>query len=304
VIQSIRIENFQAHKSLRVKLDPSITTIVGPSDTGKSAVVRALSWVAFNSPSGASFIRDGSDSCTVGVIVDNKIIKRKRGKTANYYELIVDKGKKKRLESLRGDVPDDVKSALKLEKINFQYQHDSPMWLSESAGQVAKNLNEIVDLDLIDRVLTSINKSTRTVAAEMSVCEGRLLEAGQRVKSLEWINDAIKDYSKIESTQKQIDEVRTKHTQLQALVDSVSSARDKVRKLSQIVEPFRAHLESIGNVKTEIEETNNRIVLTASILDQIKSETDRSHKLLVRINDIQTELSKVKECPLCRSPIK
>lgn len=54
----LRIQNFQAHKDTTIEFD-RITTIVGPSDIGKSAVLRALKWVAKNEPNGTSFVRDG-----------------------------------------------------------------------------------------------------------------------------------------------------------------------------------------------------------------------------------------------------
>lgn len=54
----LRIQNFQAHKDTTIEFD-CITTIVGPSDIGKSAVLRALKWVAKNEPKGTSFVRDG-----------------------------------------------------------------------------------------------------------------------------------------------------------------------------------------------------------------------------------------------------
>lgn len=54
----LRIQNFQAHKDTTIEFD-RIATIVGPSDIGKSAVLRALKWVAKNEPKGISFVRDG-----------------------------------------------------------------------------------------------------------------------------------------------------------------------------------------------------------------------------------------------------
>jgi AAA15 family ATPase/GTPase len=40
-MKKLRIKNFQIHKDLEIEFGP-ITTIVGPSDIGKSAVLRAL----------------------------------------------------------------------------------------------------------------------------------------------------------------------------------------------------------------------------------------------------------------------
>lgn len=55
----LRIQNFQAHKDTTIEFDRITTIVGGPSDTGKSAVLRALKWVVKNEPKGTSFIRDG-----------------------------------------------------------------------------------------------------------------------------------------------------------------------------------------------------------------------------------------------------
>jgi exonuclease SbcC len=86
VIDKVTIQNFQAHERLVVNLDPHITTITGPSDTGKSSIIRALRWVALNKPRGDSFIRHGAKWARVKVTVDGEVVQRRRG-SKNLYKI-------------------------------------------------------------------------------------------------------------------------------------------------------------------------------------------------------------------------
>ena len=57
MIESISINNFQSHKATRLKLAPTVNTLQGNSDCGKSAVMRAINWLLFN-PAGDYFVSD------------------------------------------------------------------------------------------------------------------------------------------------------------------------------------------------------------------------------------------------------
>ena len=74
MLEKLRIINFQKHEDLTVSFDDRITTIVGPSDVGKSAVLRALRWVLTNQPDGSGFIREGEKNASVVLRVDGRTI--------------------------------------------------------------------------------------------------------------------------------------------------------------------------------------------------------------------------------------
>ena len=61
-----------------------MTSIVGASDVGKSAIIRALGWVLTNKPSGDAFIREGSKEVSAILDIDDKKILRARGKQNHY----------------------------------------------------------------------------------------------------------------------------------------------------------------------------------------------------------------------------
>ena len=61
-ITKISLENFQSH--VKTTVEPAaggcLSVITGPSDSGKTAIIRALKWLFFNAPAGTDFIRAGA----------------------------------------------------------------------------------------------------------------------------------------------------------------------------------------------------------------------------------------------------
>ena len=87
-IVSVEIENFQAHENLTVNFS-NYTGITGPSNKGKTAIVRAINWCLYNNPSGSDFITKGKTKCRVTVTFsDGLVITRTKGSSVNSYDII------------------------------------------------------------------------------------------------------------------------------------------------------------------------------------------------------------------------
>jgi len=55
MIKGMVLENYESHKRSEVVFDPGFNVIVGPSDSGKSALLRALYWVLEGKVAGDGF---------------------------------------------------------------------------------------------------------------------------------------------------------------------------------------------------------------------------------------------------------
>ena len=86
-LKRVVIENFQCHK--KTVIEPSLeglTVITGPTDHGKSAIVRAMKWLLYNRPLGTDFIRHGQTECKVTFeFADGTIVQRRRTTSLNQY---------------------------------------------------------------------------------------------------------------------------------------------------------------------------------------------------------------------------
>ena len=76
-IVKIEIHNFQSHADTVVEFDRKFNVIVGESHQGKSAILRAIRWVAEGKPSGKGIIRIGQTEAYVELTLKNSTIIRK-----------------------------------------------------------------------------------------------------------------------------------------------------------------------------------------------------------------------------------
>lgn len=224
----LTLKGFQCHKRLIVEFSPGVTTLVGPSDSGKSAVLRGLRWVCFNQPDGTSFIRHGDKTAKVTLEFDDRTITRRRGKAVNSYAL----DGKDYVSFGRGKVPDDIARLLDVSPLSFQSQHTPAYWLALSAAEVSRELNAVVNLDLIDRALASAAAQTRTAQSTLTVCEQRLKDAKGRLGNLGWVRKARKEWDTLEGLRMDAEQARNRASLGTRLLNSVGQAVQKADRLS------------------------------------------------------------------------
>lgn len=161
-------------------LGKPISTLVGPTDAGKSAIIRALRWLCLNTDYDKSFIRRGAKAVSVTIIVGKHRITRRRGKRDNAYYL----DGKKYVAMGQGKVPEAISKILRTSPDHFAEQFDPPYWFLKSPGQVSKELNAVVDLSLIDEVQSIAAAKVRKANASVELSKERLLEARAEKKRL------------------------------------------------------------------------------------------------------------------------
>lgn len=220
MLTKLTVWNFQSHKKRIIDLDPKITTIIGPTDAGKSAVVRILKWICTNKPAGVSFIRDGAKQARGDLVVDGHTISRRRSKKGNIYRLDGHIYK-----AFGNDVPNDITKLLNLSSLNFQGQHDKVFWFSSTAGQVGKELNSIVNLDIIDRVTANVTKKVRESKTKVKLVAERLAEAKKEKQSLKWIVEANRKYQALEKAREAAEAASCRVADLSSLLSRVIEAR-------------------------------------------------------------------------------
>ena len=188
MLEKISIKNFQSHKATNLELSPTVNTLQGNSDCGKSAVMRALCWLLFN-PAGDYFVSDWakkgktiSAPCEVSVVANGHTITRRRDKDFNGYILDGEV-----FEATRNSVPPSVLDALGLGDVNVQKQLDPPFLLSLSAGDVSRLINSLVNLTRIDKWTVAVNGRGRKFQQEAEAAQARKEKAQAEVNSFEYL---------------------------------------------------------------------------------------------------------------------
>ncbi|MDO5716697.1 MAG: AAA family ATPase [Tissierellia bacterium] len=206
-IQSIELHNFQSHENTFLEFHPGVNVIVGASDVGKSAIIRALKWVFFNEPRGDFFMRHGTNSVSVKITYsDGTTICRKREKNFNGYE-ITRNGETEKYQGFGIDVPQEVKDITGVEKfalaeddqftVNFQSQLEGTFLLSETASKKAKAIGAISGVNIID-------EATRKAIRLQDGAKSRKKDLETEKETLE---KRLLDFSKVDEDRKRLNEL-------------------------------------------------------------------------------------------------
>lgn len=220
MIRNLQIKNFQSHKDTELDFDPGVNVVIGSSDSGKSSIIRSLNWLVFNRPSGDSFRRYGSDSTQVWL---NGSIARIKSDKTNSYKLDDDDFK-----AFGQGIPEEVQQALNLSEINFQFQHDPPFLLSKSPGEIAKYLNQIVNLEKIDSSLLNANRRIKSINTDIDYKKAEIKKLEEEVDEYDWITDAEPLLDELENIEKDIAGDEVNKEELTELIARVDSCQDKI----------------------------------------------------------------------------
>jgi len=297
MIKSLEIKNVQSHKNSRLEFSPGINALVGTSNNGKSAVLRALIWAITNRPLGTEILLSNwaydskgkqNEEMSVTVEKENSTLTRRKTKTENEY-VINDEV----LEAIKTDVPEDVKNFFALTETNIQRQQDAPFLLSLSSGKIAEYFNRIVRLDIIDRVLTNAETTRRKM-------KNRFESAEEDEKKLE---SELEKYNWLESVEKLIEKYKVVNGKFEEVYERREILQESVEQFEEIDKKkfpdFKSEKEIIKNIEkleTESDLLDEQIESLSESISKFKNLSKKSNidfskekKLIKAIEEINLD---------------
>lgn len=336
-MRALKVQNFQRHSSFTIKFSPYVNSVVGESDSGKSALFRAIRWLTFNKPAGSAFVQWHKKFTRVALKIAEHTVGREKGKR-NLYVLDGEK-----LASFKTSPPQEVTDVLNLHEICFQSQHDPPFWFNESPGEVSRQLNAIVGLDIIDKTSSYLSSVSRKSKIEKEIVEERLKSAQEEKKAYSFVKRMSRDFDKVnalhkkkrrllsqmkdvESSIKRVEEIKSELSRLKPVVqsmDKVAGKGAKVLRLFRRVKTLSFCVHSIEEIKRTLEiDVPDVSSLTSLFHDwqDIKFQYQSLSNLISNIKNAKDELCDAtqsaqkakdllqkkigKNCPLCGGQIK
>lgn len=267
-LYSLSIENFQSHEKTRMQLHPRINALVGDSDCGKSAVMRAILWCITNSPQGLAHVSNWAKNkkgdikgrCLVQVDAQGGVVTRIREPEYNGYHLdpvddISPVECSRDFEALRTDVPAEIAEALNIGPVNIQRQLDPPFLISATPGEAARYINGLVDLQVIDEALSIVNGMNRDTASELKFAIAEQEKRQAELDALAWVD------------------------RLQALAERAQSLEKELGDKKGRVELLRddlGRLEASGKLAAVLEADLMEIADRLDQVDRISGKLDRA----------------------------
>lgn len=173
----LEIQNFQSHVDTVIDFSADFNVIIGPSDTGKSAIIRALRKLVRDDPSGKGFLHNGKSECIIKLTVEKNgslfDIIRKITPSKNLYYI-----GENEFGGFGREIPEEVQGVLEMTLIelengskidlHFVDQFDAPFMVSRgAAGERSKLFGYIGGLHVLDRAITQVNSDIRRGNTEL-----------------------------------------------------------------------------------------------------------------------------------------
>lgn len=267
----LRLKNVQSIKSAVIPVG-RLTVVVGASNVGKSAIVRAVALLARNGSS-SGLVRKGADSLAVTAVFEGETaIQVRRGARLSQYRLLVD-GQAEVYSKCGQSVPADVTkfwalASTDLGELSFAGQHDPPFLLKEPASGVARQIGALTNAHVLSDAVRETNR--------------RRLEQSQQVRSFEReaaeCREQLTAVAALVERRSRLAECREAVSQAEAQ----TSARDAIRAVLGRSEQLRseiADLEAVSGPSRELEKLVSEAQTAAERVQRVRAAVARAEAL-------------------------
>jgi len=296
MISKLTILGFQSHRKSVLDFLPGVNVLVGESDTGKTAVIRALRWLTWNRPQGTKDTRSHwAKKTIVSAVMNGQSIKLiRRGNVIYKVNDLL------QLKALRGSVPAEVQKALNMNGINLQQQLDAPFLLSSSPGEVAQHFNHIAHLDVIDRAIQRVRSWIRQLKHETKSLR----------EQIRGLKGELEKYDGLDGLEKQLVEIEAMENQHVELVESVEGLEktiNKINSLEQILTQYqhfgkvKEKLEELEEVNVQLLEQQTKIEPLQSLIESIEGKSTILKLKTADLEEMHERFDREfpEQCPLC-----
>jgi len=293
MIKKIKLLNFRSHSKTEFELSNGVNIICGDNDLGKSSVLRGLNWLAFNKPSGDSFIKHGKKTCAVEITFDDiSILRKKIKKGNNTYTILKDGNEINKFSAVGKSVPEEITQRIKIDEVNIQNQHDSAFLLSENSSYISKYLNNIVGLDLIDISLKNASSEVRRLNTDIKNKEGKLKEYEEDKKQYDSLEQQEELYNSLKENDSKYKDICEDEQELCECIDSIQELY-KLKESFIDIQNSKELFKGTEEKYTEIKKVENSLEELSSLINDIKLLQDTSFYDMINIKKTFENLSRI-----------
>ncbi len=213
MIKSLELKGYESHQDSKLEFHNKLNLIIGTSNTGKSSIVKSIRWLVDNLPNGEGMINHQLKSCSViGKFNENDSIEKVKSSKENKYVV-----NKKTLDAIRQSVPDEVKEVTKFTDLNIQGQFDNFFLLQEYPGEVARKLNEIIELQIMDEAIKKVKSKVSKRSQDIKYMQKEIEDITKDIEKFNWVENANESLKEIEELNQKKDKIQKEYSELQQM---------------------------------------------------------------------------------------
>lgn len=300
-IKKVTIENFQSHKYTEIEFDQRLNVIVGPSDSGKSAIIRALKWALYNEPSGDYFIREGEKDCKVAIgFNDGTLLTRYRSKSKNQYIMIRNNGEEIKFEGFGSTIPMEIVDEIGLRKIhldsdetnsiNLGEQLEGPFLLSEKTSTRASAIGRLVGVNVIDDALREVLRDSRSINIKRKSLEEETQHLTQEISSYDYLEEAKDKVNKTIQIKNKVKALMNKIQALKIHQSNMGTIRGEIRNIDIIIGKLN-NLDRLDDIIKVIDSSYLKYRFLKShhnMLNRISVDLKNDENILIRLDNLES----------------
>lgn len=234
-ISQIEIVNYQSHAN--TVIEPAgageLTVLTGATDSGKSAVFRALRWLYYGGP---VYVRTGCSTASVTVhLEDGTVVTRSRSGSTNRY-IVTRPGEEPQVfEGFGRDIPLEVQHALGVRpldiagltlEVNLARQHDPAFLVSGvSAPARAKALGQIAGVEAVDLAMKSAGRDIFEGQRALKQAEAEATELQEQIRQYDYLPALAERIEHAEEVVARLEEAETRKERLLSIKSRLEDTR-------------------------------------------------------------------------------
>ncbi|WP_180339330.1 AAA family ATPase [Peptoniphilus catoniae] len=215
-ITKLELENFQSHKKSTLEFNRGLNVIIGSSDSGKTAIIRAIKWALYNEPQGDYFIRQGEKKVSVTIYFNTgAIVRRFRSSSKNSYYLKKSNGEEFNFDGFGRSVPKEIIQEINMYKISLDSSNDNiiniaeqlegPFLINEKTSIRASAIGRLIGVNLIDNAMRDAIRDSKTSSTSLKYLKSKSDELSEELKAFYYLKDKELLLGKLKALKKDLD---------------------------------------------------------------------------------------------------
>jgi len=253
-VAEIEIDGYQSLVGATIPLSPGVNVIIGESDVGKSAVVRAIQGLISNQR-GDGFINNRAGKCYVRIMSDSgdTVVWRK---PENSYQLNDDE----RFSKVGSSVPQDVLDAINMEpleldkniarSINIVEQGAPKFLVEDKESDVAKTIGAITRLQPVYNAMRAVAADRRSALGRAKTLMSEASQCRLKLAAFVDLDDESLRLARVTKAMSECQRLVDRVIQLEGLSRRLLSSIEDAESIAIELKSVCAILGASDNIKT------------------------------------------------------
>jgi len=305
MLSHIDVHNYQSLHHVSLDLG-QFTVIEGASDSGKSALTRALRALTSNQR-GDSFITHGETQTSITGTTERGTVTLNRGKDNSYVVIPSSPHEAQReYTKLSGQVPEQVSEFLGIaakDPLNYSDQFDMPYLLKTSAGETARVLGELTNVHIIFEAAREANKRRGNKSATLKVKTADLDTIKAKAERYKNLKTQIAAIEQAEESLEKISSLERKKVEIERALQTAEIAQSALKDLQEIASIELPSPDKILEARDRLQAFKTTIGEIRSASETLKSTKTAGLAADEEIARLEAErlslLSQAGTCPTC-----